>query len=76
MISAKVAKFLSGEYNENFNHILEEIQKAALAKKKEVNLYKSNHMWVNDIGYTNFCEVVKALGYEVFNNENAYKIRW
>jgi hypothetical protein len=76
MLTAKVARMLSGEYNENFNELLKEVQNAALLKKRDINLNLPYYEWVQKIGFHNFKEVMSALGFEVFDNQTSFKIRW
>ena len=76
MVTARIAKILAGEYNENFNSLQNEILKLALAKEKDINLNLSYYKWLKEIEFDKFKEVMTALGYEVFNNKTSFKVRW
>lgn len=76
MITAHVAKILAGQYNKQFNSLFDEIGKLALKQVRDLNLNLSYYKWIEELGFETFKEVMTAFGYEVYNNQNSYKIRW
>jgi len=76
MMTANAAKILAGKYNEPFKLILSEIKDAAFARESHLKLDLYYHKWLNDIGFKDFKEVLNALGYTVYNNENHFRVSW